>query len=224
MEEFVNKLGIKIKFTPVFLPWSNGVNERNHYNCDVIVRKIMDDDKKVGLGETVDMASWTHNTNVNVLGFPPLPLMTVKSVTFPGLMMGDMATDLMYDDEMIRRIMECHYAMMKDFRELEFSKKLRKASKTRMKGYEDVKISEGDLVYYQHQDMKAWLGPAKVFASKGNDIFIFANGNIRKVPKCNVQLCEKETMDEEGWAKKIKSNVKFEEEGFGDNIVEKDIW
>ena len=99
----------------------------------------------------------------------------------PGLTMGDMATDSMYDDEMIRRIMEHHYAMMKDFRELEFSKKLRKASKTRMKGYEDVKISEGDLVYYQHQDKKAWLGPVKVFASKGNDIFIFANGNIRKV-------------------------------------------
>ena len=67
-----------------------------------------------------------------------------------------------------------------------------------MKGYEDVKISEGDFVYYKHRDNKAWLGPAKVFPSRGNDIFIFANGNIRKVPKCNVQLYEKETIDEEG--------------------------
>ena len=74
-----------------------------------------------------------------------MQLVTGKSVTIPGLTMGDMATDSMYDDEMIRRIMECHYAMMKDFRELEFSKKLRKASKTRMKGYEDIKLSEGDL-------------------------------------------------------------------------------
>ena len=47
-------------------------------------------------------------------------------------------------------ITEHHYAMMKDFRELEFSNKLGKASKTRIKGYEDVKISEGDMVYYQH--------------------------------------------------------------------------
>ena len=65
----MNKLGFKIKFTPAFSPWSNGVNERNHYNCDVIVKKIMDEDKKIGLGEAVDMASWTHNTNMNVLGF-----------------------------------------------------------------------------------------------------------------------------------------------------------
>ena len=103
MEEFVNKLGIKIKFTPAYSPWSNGVNERNHYNCDVIVKKIMDEDKKVSLGEAVDMASWTHNTNVNVLGFQPLQLVTDK-VNIPGLTMGDMVTDSMYDDEMIRKI------------------------------------------------------------------------------------------------------------------------
>ena len=140
MEEFVNKLGIKIKFTPAFSPWSNGVNERNHYNCDVIVRKIMDEDKKVSLEEAVDMASWTHNTNVNVLGFQPLQLVTGKSVMIPGLTMGDMATDSLYDDEMIRNIMERHYTIMKEFRELKFSKKLRRASKTRRKEYEDIKI------------------------------------------------------------------------------------
>jgi len=150
MEEFVNKLGIKIKFTPAFSPWPNGVNERNHFNCDVIVKKIIDEDKKIGLGEAVDMASLTHNTNVNVLGFQPLQLVTGKSVMIPGLTMGDMAMDSLYDDEMIRNILEHHFMMMKEFRQLEFSKKLRRASKTRMKGYEDIEISERDLVFYQY--------------------------------------------------------------------------
>ena len=44
MEEFVSKLGIKIDFTPAYSPWSNGVNERNHYSCDIIVKKVMEDD------------------------------------------------------------------------------------------------------------------------------------------------------------------------------------
>ena len=101
----------------------------------------MDEDKKVSLEEAVDLASWTHNTNVNVLGFQPLQLVIGKSVMMPGLTMGEMATDSLYDDEMIRNIMEHHYIMMKEFRELEFSKKLRRASKTRMKGYEDTKIN-----------------------------------------------------------------------------------
>ena len=113
MEEFVNKLGFKIKFTSAYSPLSNGINEINHYNCDVIVKKIMQEDKKIGLGEAVDMASWTHNTNVYVLGFQPLQLVTGKSVMIPRLTMGNMATDSLYDDEKIRNIMEHHYMMMR---------------------------------------------------------------------------------------------------------------
>ena len=108
----------------------------------------MDEDKKIGHGEAVDMASWTHNTNVNVLGFQPLQLVTGKSIMIPGLTMGDISTDYLYDDEMIRNIMEHYYMMMREFRELEFSKKLRRASMKRMKGYEYIKITTGDLVFY----------------------------------------------------------------------------
>ena len=68
MEEFMNKLGLKIDFTPSHSPWANGVNERNHYSCDVIVQRVMEEDHKIGLQEAVTMAAWTHNTNVNVLG------------------------------------------------------------------------------------------------------------------------------------------------------------
>ncbi len=78
----------------------------------------MEEDKKVGLGEAVDMASWTHNTNVNVKGFHPLQLMTGESVMIPGLTMGNLATDSVCDDERVRNIMERHYLMMKEFRML----------------------------------------------------------------------------------------------------------
>ena len=177
MEEFVSKLGLKIKFTLAYWPWSNGINERNHYNCDVIVKKIMEEDKKVGLGEAVDITSWMHNTNVNVKGFQPMQLMTGKSVMIPGLTMGNLATDSMADDEMVRNIMERHYLLMKEFRMLEFSGKLRKANKTRSKGYEDIIIEAGDLVFYQYEDKKAWLGSYKVFAGNGGDISVFKEGS-----------------------------------------------
>ena len=42
MEEFVGKIGIKIKFSPSFSPWPNGLNEGNHYSADRIVRKLME--------------------------------------------------------------------------------------------------------------------------------------------------------------------------------------
>ena len=44
--------------------------------------------------------------------------------------------------------MERHYEMLKEFREQEFTKKLKKAKHTRSKGYEDNKIKEEVLVYY----------------------------------------------------------------------------
>ena len=66
MEEFASKLRLKIKFMPAYSPWSNGINERNHYNCDIIAKKIMEEDNKVGLGEAVDITSWTYNTNLNL--------------------------------------------------------------------------------------------------------------------------------------------------------------
>ena len=76
--------------------------------------------------------------------------------------------------------------MTKEFRTAEFTKKLRKAKDTRLKGYKDVIIKEGDLVFYQHEGKTAWLGPEKVFTVQKNSIFIFSNGNIRKIPRCNV--------------------------------------
>lgn len=52
-------------------------------------------------------------------------------------------------------------------------------------------------MYYQHQDKKAWLGPVRVFSVKGNDIFICANGSVRKVANCNIQICERENEEDE---------------------------
>ena len=148
MEDFVNKVGIKIDFTPVFSPWSNGVNERNYYSCDIIVRKAMEEDRKLKLQTAVNMASWTHNTNVNTFGYSPLQLVTGKSIVLPGLGNGNIVTESEYDDEAVRKIMERYYGMMNKFRELEFSKKLKKASETRSKGYEDIIVKDGYLVYY----------------------------------------------------------------------------
>lgn len=58
----------------------------------------MQQDKELTLQEAVHMAEWTHNTNVNVLGFTQLHLVTGKNVV-RSLVNGDVATDLLYDDK-----------------------------------------------------------------------------------------------------------------------------
>ena len=118
--------------------------------------------------------------------------MTGKSIVFPGLTTGDIATDSLYDDEGVRKIMERHYDLMKKFREAEFSRKLKTAMAARSKGYEDEMIEEGDMVFYQNQDKKAWLGPVPVFSVQKNSNFLFANDSMKKIPRCNVQLLRSE--------------------------------
>ena len=152
----------------------------------------MEEDKKIVLQEAVTMSAWTHNTNVNVLGYSPLQLMTKKSIVFPSLTTGNTTTDSLYDNEAVRKIMERHHKIMRKFREVEFSRKLNRAKETRLKRYEDEVIKEGDLVLYQHQDKKAWLGPVQVFSIQRNSVFLFANGSMRKIPRCNVQLWSSE--------------------------------
>ena len=83
MEEFVSKLGIKIEFSPSYGHWSNGLNERNHYSADRIVRKLMDENQGMLLEQAVSRASWTHNTSIMVSCYNPLTLMTGLSVVHP---------------------------------------------------------------------------------------------------------------------------------------------
>ena len=46
-----------------------------------------------------------------------------------------------------------------------------------------------------------------MFASNGNDIFIFANRNIRKVLRCNNQLCDKGVENDKDKGEKNKARV-----------------
>ena len=87
--------------------------------------------------------------------------------------------------------MEKHCEVEKKFREMEFGAKLDKAASTRMRGYEDMIIEKNDEVFYQTQNEKAWLGPAKVMDFDKNWVWITGNSDLKRVPKCKVKLSMK---------------------------------
>merc|ERR1711867_336474 len=214
MEEFVRKIGIKIEFSPSYSPWSNGLNERSHMCADRIVRKLMDEG--VSLEMAVSRACWTHNMNIMVNGYNPLTFMTGKSVVIPGISTGNMATESKFEDEAVRDAMENRFEITKKFREIEYGSKIDKAMKARMKGYEDMVIQKGDMVFYQTNNEKAWLGPTEVTDVDNNYVFVKINGDRRKVPKCNVKLNVKnsdgdEEIIENDDKEEKKEKVKFDE-------------
>ena len=150
-------MNLQIKFGPVYSPWSNGINERNHYSADIVVRKVMETDKKLGLQKAVNLAAWTHNTNINILRYKPMRLITGKSVNIPGITVGNDATEALFDSEAVQKIMERHHEFIKKFREVEYSEKLKKPARARSGVMNNHFYRDGDEVFYEEKDKAAWL-------------------------------------------------------------------
>ena len=67
-----------------------------------------------------------------------------------------------------------------------------------------------------------------MFPVQRNSVFLFANGSMRKIPRCNVQLCSSEEEEEQSDSDKDKESscsptVNFDKESFSENMTEKDI-
>ena len=210
LEEYASKAGFSIKFGAEYSPWSNRMNKRNHYIADIAIRKLMEEG--VDLEKAVDIAAWTHNTNMNKLGYDPLSLVTGKAVIFPGILSADIATESMYDNKAIKRIMERNARITKKFREVEYETKLKKAPKVQNKRFINRRHDEGDSVFYQKEDKNSWHGPVKVIAHRVRSVFVMANRNIRKEADCKVQPFGSEEKKTDNRDKVIDEETNAEEE------------
>ena len=46
MEDLCRKWDITFRTGPPYSPWSNGINERNHHSCDIVVNRLLMEDPK----------------------------------------------------------------------------------------------------------------------------------------------------------------------------------
>merc|ERR1712177_128865 len=139
----------------------------------------------------VKTAAWTHNTNVNKVGFSPLQLVTGKAVNIPGLTMGNEGSESLTDAEAVNRIMETRLKVTQEFREAETRKKLKDCQKIPVRSYQHQgDYIAGDKIWFQHNEGNAWHGPAEVVNQKGNTIFAYFNGEMQKVAICRAKSYE----------------------------------
>ena len=95
------------------------------------------------------------------------------------------------DTEAVQKVIERILETQKEFREVEMRLKLKECQGIRNRGYQhQEKYIEGDKVWYQYKDGKAWFGPASVICQKGNMVFIHSNGQIVKVAMCKAKPYE----------------------------------
>ena len=121
---------------------------------EIAIEKMMEHESDLSLEKAVEIVAWTHNSNVNRLGFTPLTLVTGKTVFFPGVSNGNVATESLTDSEAVRKIIERHAVTTKEFRQAEYVSKLRTAAKTRNSSFNNVKYKQGDRVFIQEMRQK----------------------------------------------------------------------
>merc|ERR1712115_165184 len=175
----------------------------------------------------VKTAAWTHNTNVNKVGFSPLQLVTGKAVNIPGLTMGNEGSESLTDAEAVNKIMETIHKVTKEFREAETKVKLKDCQGIRVRSYQHQEnYIAGDKVWYQYKDGNAWHGPAEVIYQKGNAVFIHSNGDVKKVAACKVKpydLKERTEEEKEENNEEEKSPEIIEEESKTENDEKKKV-
>ena len=187
MIEFVEKCKLSLTFGPSHSPWSNGINERNHGICDVIVKKALETDRTLTLQEAVNIASWSHNTNVNRLGYSPMQLQLGKAVTLPGFTEGSIVTDSKFESELVEKLILNAKNAIKNFSIENFRQKISEAVATRVPKYKGRRYENGEEVYIQREDEKRWSGPVKVVLHEGSTVWVIYNGNLIKLAECRVQ-------------------------------------
>ena len=174
--------GISIKFGAPYSPWSNGLNERNHASCDVTVKKLMEENRKMSLQEAVDRASWTHNTNVSTTGVQPLMLMTGKAVKFPGV-----RKDNLEEFQETSEHLENLYRGQNEFLRSELRRKIVDSEKIRVDKYHDNMYEKGEQVLVQLKEEKEWTGPCKVVESRSNEVKVELDGDLKRIHPSRVE-------------------------------------
>ena len=210
LETFCRDWNISIKFGAPYSPFSNGLNERNHYSCDTVVSKLMEEDKKMSLQEACDMAMWTHNTNKSRKGFLPLQIATGKAVTFPGIERKEIDENI-DEDKALTKNMKRLFDVGELFRRKEFKDKIELAEKTKMSKYKDEIYEIGDEVLFQEKENKEWFGPRKVVGYRSNEVKIETNNGVKRIHPCRVARFYRDIEDET--TKEIQEQEKGGAEG-----------
>ena len=150
MKEIAAKYGLSLKLTAAYSPWSNGKNERNHYTCDIIVDKLMEEDPKLSLEEAVSHAVNSKNMQITRKGFSPRQLMFGKQGVVPGITDGNPATmEPVTESDSFRRGFVNRQIAEELYRKVDANERLQKALAQNAQGYSDHKYYEGYDVLFK---------------------------------------------------------------------------
>lgn len=186
LAELSKNLNFNISCSASYSPWQNGMNERNHAVCDIIVKKLRSTRTDIDLDTAVAMAQWCHNTNLNRLGYTPLFLLTGSSVVLPTFTNGSIQNLADIDSKDIEKLIDAHNILKMEFVKSEMRLKLNEIANSKRLKYKYHNYNQGDQVLIRRMGKVGWYGPCKVIWQNTTTIFVLCNSDIVRVSRPNI--------------------------------------
>ena len=192
-----NRLGIKMMLGPSHSPWSNGKCERRHAVIDLMILKMMEDDKSMKVEKALKYALYAYNTKEGKHGISPQVAVCGKGSFIPGIVDGNIATDSnIAASESVRIHFERINLARKALLEADSSRRIKDALASRAQRYMDKFYKPGEKVFFLDENKK-WQGPGVTGESENQSVWIKWHGNIRKVNRMHLRPYDTEEDTEE---------------------------
>ena len=178
MRSMCDQFGIKHITSAAYSAHQNGLNERNHFTCDMMVQKIMDGDPKIKFEDALSQAVFAKNTLLNVHGYSPSQILTGKQPRAPGATADN--TPAQDEEEVDSRTVQKRINLMQKAREaftkVDNSNRLKRAMRVQPSQLE--KYETGEMLCYRFGTDPRWFGPGRVIGQENKVIYIKHGGHI----------------------------------------------
>jgi transposase InsO family protein len=180
MREVASLLNVRLHTTAAESPWQNGLNERNHYITDTILRKLQNDFPKHRVEVLLKWANMARNSLQMNQGYSSHTLVFGLNPNLPNVMYDTPSSmETTTTSDKLLEHLDALKAARGAFIEAENSERIRRALRSRIRASEGM-FSPGEEVYYKRENDK-WLGPAKVMFQDGKVVFLRHGGAFIRV-------------------------------------------
>ena len=181
MRAVCSVLNVEILGTAAESPFQNGLCEKNHQVVDLMLHKLIIDFPKIKLDVLLRWANMSKNTLQMWNGFSSNQLVFGINPSLPNIFEASIPA---LEEATLSRTLFDHlqilHASRKAFIESEYSERIRRALRNRIRSSEVV-YERGDRVFYKRDNNLMWLGPAKVVFQERKMVLLDHGGYYVKV-------------------------------------------
>ena len=184
--EMCEKLNVKVATTAAESPFSNGIVERNNLIVAEAMKKTLADQKckpEIALASAVA----AKNSLASYGGVSPNMLVFGYNTNFPSVLTDELpALSTKAENDVIRTNIEARHTAREKYIQAESSEKIKRALRSKVRNYSDLKYESGDKVFYRRKNFKGWKGPATVIGVDGKIVFLRHGGSSFKAHSCSI--------------------------------------